>query len=825
MVLQTCLWMVFILHALKCQAWMLMDSEQNYISPKETDNIREAQKNIFWSSAEETTCPNFYPRYPYKFGLKPHEQGFQYKCKRSIPNQSTFINEDEIKKPSDILQNSQNTVTEQEDSHSHYPRSHANNIPPEARDNQIPQAGDNIEDVIANQTHVPKTETNLHDLPKVGTSTLDATQPIKGSDEPYIVKAVPTDKASTKKLDVEVKPNIEESSGIPMSLDTSGIPESHPTTDSTIATGGHVAEDVSLKRQDTLSEGEEKKKVPEVIDQRPVENVSPELSSKTKPESEQPSSKQKEGNDTEPEEFASFRQWTLRQEEKKRAEERKKKEEEKEKKMHIEQQLPKTSDTNGRETHQQSVSIRMKKNFASTDCGAKVISANIESQGSGNIITTSKDEYMLNKCTDKGWFVVELCESIKAHKIEMANFELFSSVFKNFRVSLGSLYPGKDKVWSVFGDFEGEELRDSQTFENVNGVFGKYVKVEISSHYGTEHYCPVSLFKIYGISEIELMDDDDSDDHDTAQQISNAGESKPPESNNMITIIQRKVGETIEGLKGVFTAQDQVRDSVEFNQDYNSTLFGTTFKYHIICPGCDKERLQETRLLVSEDFEDLLQTLKKPSLRFELTNQICSSYGFNLNSRLQGTCLGDQLVEFFKVLFGTSRIIALCNVIAWQEGRLVVAKNPPELTLTKVPPLSQNRENIEPSKSVELVKPTKLDVASTSTESLFTSMPLTQSGNTQNILNAQTDNTQDAKDRTIINSVGNNIGENLEIGKTNIIPTPVTKGAGDVSVSDMELNGQGQGKANENANGKVSNMYPIQLKIILLNLRIASHGF
>lgn len=168
----------------------------------------------------------------------------------------------------------------------------------------------------------------------------------------------------------------------------------------------------------------------------------------------------------------------------------------------------------------QAASFQMKKNFASTDCGAKVIDANAESQGSGNIISLPKDDYMLNKCTDTAWFVVELCDNIKAYKIEIANFELFSSVFKKFRVSLGSMYPGKDKVWSLFGEFEAEELRELQTFENVNGVFGKYVKVEIFAHYGTEHYCPISLFNIYGISEIELMDAD-SDDHDSSQQITN----------------------------------------------------------------------------------------------------------------------------------------------------------------------------------------------------------------------------------------------------------------------------------------------------------------
>ena len=43
-------------------------------------------------------------------------------------------------------------------------------------------------------------------------------------------------------------------------------------------------------------------------------------------------------------------------------------------------------------------------------------------------------------------------------------------------------------------------------------VVGKYARVEILSHHGAEHYCPVSMFKVYGISEIDLITEDDPDD-------------------------------------------------------------------------------------------------------------------------------------------------------------------------------------------------------------------------------------------------------------------------------------------------------------------------
>lgn len=33
------------------------------------------------------------------------------------------------------------------------------------------------------------------------------------------------------------------------------------------------------------------------------------------------------------------------------------------------------------------------------------------------VIHSNKDEYLLNKCRDKTWFVIELCESIRPQKV------------------------------------------------------------------------------------------------------------------------------------------------------------------------------------------------------------------------------------------------------------------------------------------------------------------------------------------------------------------------------------------------------------------------
>ena len=74
--------------------------------------------------------------------------------------------------------------------------------------------------------------------------------------------------------------------------------------------------------------------------------------------------------------------------------------------------------------------------------------------------------------------MVELCESIKVVKVQMANFELYSSSPKDFRVSIGHTYPGREKDWLPYGTFLYEDERSLQTFKSsgTTPVVGKYAK-------------------------------------------------------------------------------------------------------------------------------------------------------------------------------------------------------------------------------------------------------------------------------------------------------------------------------------------------------------
>lgn len=120
--------------------------------------------------------------------------------------------------------------------------------------------------------------------------------------------------------------------------------------------------------------------------------------------------------------------------------------------------------------------IKMRqKNYASPDCGAKILSANPEAQSTSSVLS-DKDEYMLSPCTDRIWFIVELCDSIQAQRVELANYELFSSPLKSVSVSVSNRFPARE--WTLAGQHEAKSERDIQNFELKDvALFGKFVRV------------------------------------------------------------------------------------------------------------------------------------------------------------------------------------------------------------------------------------------------------------------------------------------------------------------------------------------------------------
>lgn len=192
------------------------------------------------------------------------------------------------------------------------------------------------------------------------------------------------------------------------------------------------------------------------------------------------------------------------------------------------------------------------RNYASGECGAKVINSNKEAQGNYKILSESQDEYMLNPCNSKIWFIIELCEAIKLSSIEVANYELFSSTFRDFLIYGSGHYPTRD--WQLIGNFTANDVKQVQVFSFAGETeFRKFIKIEVLSHHGSEHFCPFSLVRMFGTSmtdEFDALDGndmkmqlDDTEVFETIQPNENRTEAKFLSEKSVVYKILVKVAE------------------------------------------------------------------------------------------------------------------------------------------------------------------------------------------------------------------------------------------------------------------------------------------
>ncbi|ODQ51254.1 hypothetical protein SAICODRAFT_60252, partial [Saitoella complicata NRRL Y-17804] len=144
-------------------------------------------------------------------------------------------------------------------------------------------------------------------------------------------------------------------------------------------------------------------------------------------------------------------------------------------------------------------------NYASFDCAATVLKTNGDAKGSSAILVENKDRYMLNKCSaDNKFVIVELCDDILVDTVVLANFEFFSSMFKDVRFSVSDRYPVKESGWHKLGVFEAANSRIVQAFRIDNPlIWARYLRIEFLSHYGSEYYCPLSLVRVHGTTMME----------------------------------------------------------------------------------------------------------------------------------------------------------------------------------------------------------------------------------------------------------------------------------------------------------------------------------
>ncbi|KAL5103777.1 hypothetical protein TcWFU_009214 [Taenia crassiceps] len=149
--------------------------------------------------------------------------------------------------------------------------------------------------------------------------------------------------------------------------------------------------------------------------------------------------------------------------------------------------------------------LRVMRNIAASECGAKLLQASPSAKHAPAILVDNNDEYMNQPCASEKWFIIETCEPVQLGIIQIANYELFSSRCKTFRVFVSDRYPAKQ--WEQIGVFQGQDVKGLQTFHiggSATGRLIKYVKFEMLDHYGSEHFCPITMVRLFGLSSDEM---------------------------------------------------------------------------------------------------------------------------------------------------------------------------------------------------------------------------------------------------------------------------------------------------------------------------------
>ncbi|XP_047506729.1 uncharacterized protein LOC125050778 isoform X1 [Pieris napi] len=353
------------------------------------------------------------------------------------------------------------------------------------------------------------------------------------------------------------------------------------------------------------------------------------------------------------------------------------------------------------------------KNYASPACGAKIIAVNPEAGSASSILSPNRDEYMLNTCNSRIWFVVELCEAVQAQKIEIANFELFSSTPKDIAVYFSDRFPTRE--WASVGQFTAQDMRDVQSFDLYPHLFGKFIKVEMLSHHGSEHYCPISSFKVYGTSEFEVLEKEssqhsaliDEDEDDEIIDVPDIPATETEPSKNLFGSARDAVMSIVKKAAQAF--KTEVPKNVSSEQ--NDTLSDKVYKrccspsHIIVCDNCSDILYSDVYELLSCSSDKLTNLVRTVFLRDTLKcTGICQKFGLDFKST-KTIEFSEERVAYMNALFPPKYLAALCNILAIKEKKVVLNTSfESELNVTTNITVDESPQNHSETNSEQDVK-------------------------------------------------------------------------------------------------------------------------
>ena len=146
--------------------------------------------------------------------------------------------------------------------------------------------------------------------------------------------------------------------------------------------------------------------------------------------------------------------------------------------------------------HQRELHWSMK-NFASDECGAKIVGHSEEIEHPENVINTNHDQYLLNSCDKPSYFIIELCENIKIQHLELESFELYSGTPSKFSVYTADKLTEDFKLWEKYGSFQARSQKmESQTFSSSKPQqFARFVRLQLETFHGSELICTLTSIR------------------------------------------------------------------------------------------------------------------------------------------------------------------------------------------------------------------------------------------------------------------------------------------------------------------------------------------
>ncbi|KAI3468594.1 hypothetical protein Pfo_025257 [Paulownia fortunei] len=204
-------------------------------------------------------------------------------------------------------------------------------------------------------------------------------------------------------------------------------------------------------------------------------------------------------------------------------------------------------------------------NYASASKGAKVVAHNKEAKGASNILGKDHDKYLRNPCSVEGkFFIIELSDETLVDAVKIANFEHYSSNFKDFELSGSLVYP--TETWNTLGSFVAANSKHAQCFKLPEPKWVRYLKVNLLNHYGSEFYCTLSVVEVYGVDAIEQMLEDliVTSEESSTNGLPNPNSTAMPlilpelgpnnpeidaAAHNMVEAVSKEVGSVDEGQK------------------------------------------------------------------------------------------------------------------------------------------------------------------------------------------------------------------------------------------------------------------------------------